>query len=304
MTPVTAFVARRPVLSYFALTFAVSWGGVLTIIGGPAGFRGAMAQDDPRFPFVLAAMLLGPSLTGILLTIVLRGKAGLRELLHRLGKWRVGVHWYAVALLTAPLVATVAGLLLLRFSPAFRPHLFVSNARPALLLFGMAVALGAGLFEEAGWTGFAVPELRLRFGVIASGLIVGALWSAWHILVVAWGVGSRTGTLPLGVFVALDCFSFLPAFRVLMTWVYDRTGSLLVAMLMHASLTATTLILWPSTAGLPLVVYDFLFAATVWVVIAATPLVMPALASSPGPSPTPRARFPRPARVSASRRPG
>ena len=28
-----------------------------------------------------------------------------------------------------------------------------------------------------------------------------------------------------------------------MVWVYDRTGSLLVAMLMHASLTASTLIL-------------------------------------------------------------
>ena len=31
----------------------------------------------------------------------------------------------------------------------------------------------------------------------------------------------------------------LPAYRVLMVWVYDRTGSLLVAILMHASLTAT-----------------------------------------------------------------
>lgn len=38
----------------------------------------------------------------------------------------------------------------------------------------------------------------------------------------------------------VDGLAGLPAFRVLMVWVYHRTESLLVAMLMHTSLTATT----------------------------------------------------------------
>jgi membrane protease YdiL (CAAX protease family) len=136
------------------------------------------------------------------------------------------------------------------------------------MLFGIVVAMGAGFFEELGWTGFAVPELRRRYGVLASGLIVGLLWSAWHFLVVAWGIGNRAGTIPLAVFVVADGLTFLPAFRVLMVWVYERTGSVLVGMLMHASLTATAVILGPVTSGVALLAYDFVFAGAAWIVVA------------------------------------
>jgi hypothetical protein len=70
--------------------------------------------------------------------------------------------------------------------------------------------------------------------------------------------------------VPLDLFSFLPAYRVLMVWVYDRTASLVVAMLMHASLTASMLILGPlALSGVPLVTYLLVLAGALWVVIAA-----------------------------------
>jgi membrane protease YdiL (CAAX protease family) len=55
-----------------------------------------------------------------------------------------------------------------------------------------------------------------------------------------------------------------------MVWVYDRTGSLLVAMLMHASLTASTLILQPlDVTGMRVVTYDLVLAAALWLLIAA-----------------------------------
>jgi len=95
------------------------------------------------------------------------------------------------------------------------------------------------------------------------------LWSAWHVLVVTWGIGDRAGALPVALFVIVDGVAGLPAFRVLMVWVYDRTRSLFVAMLMHVSLTACTLILTPRTTGLALLAYSLLFAAAVWVVIGA-----------------------------------
>jgi hypothetical protein len=62
----------------------------------------------------------------------------------------------------------------------------------------------------------------------------------------------------------------LPAYRVLMVWVYDRTGSLLVAMLMHASLSASTFVLSPEkVSGLALVAYNFALGAAWWTVVAA-----------------------------------
>ena len=63
-----------------------------------------------------------------------------------------------------------------------------------------------------------------------------------------WEPGSFSGAFPLALLL-VKLFSWLPAYRVLMVWVYDRTGSLLVAMLMHGSLTATQLILMPLPAS-------------------------------------------------------
>jgi len=60
----------------------------------------------------------------------------------------------------------------------------------------------------------------------------------------------------------------LPVYRVLMVWVYDRTGSLLVAMLMHASLSASTLILQPLATGGPYLTWNLVLAAALWAVVA------------------------------------
>ena len=268
MTTVATLVRTHPVLAYFALTFAISWGGVLLVIAGPAGVSGMKAQDNSLFPLAVLAMVAGPSVAGILLTALVDGKQGLRDFRSRLLKWRVGMRWYVVALVTAPLVAIVLTLTLSRFSSQFLSGLVVSHDRIALVLVGLVVGLTAGFFEELGWTGFAIPRLKRRYGAVATGLIVGLLWSAWHLLVVVWGIGERAGTIPLALFVIVDGLAGLPAFRVLMVLVYDRTESLFVAMLMHVSITATTLILTPLTTGVPLLAYGLAYAAATWVVIA------------------------------------
>ncbi len=264
-----AFIRRHPVPAYFALAFAISWSGVLIVIG-PGGIPGTGEQFQALFPLVYLAMLVGPSTAGILLTGVVLGRAGLREFLSRLLRWRVGARWYAAALLTAPLVVTASLFALSQASPTFLPGLLTSGDKASRLLFGASVGLGAGCFEELGWTGFAVPGLRPRHGILATGLIVGLLWGAWHFLVTLWGSGSSSGALSPALMLPGELFSFLPAYRVLMVWVYDRTGSLLVAMLMHTSLTASVLILGPvAISGLPLLTYDLVLAAALWVIVAA-----------------------------------
>ena len=54
-----------------------------------------------------------------------------------------------------------------------------------------------------------------------------------------------------------------------MVWVYDRTQSLFLAMLLHVSLTTSTLALTPLTTGVLLLTYNLAFAAAVWVIVAA-----------------------------------
>jgi membrane protease YdiL (CAAX protease family) len=71
-------------------------------------------------------------------------------------------------------------------SPVFLPGVLTTSDKAPLLLLGIVSSLIEGLFEELGWTGFAVPELRWHHGVFATGLIVGVLWGAWHFLVILW----------------------------------------------------------------------------------------------------------------------
>ena len=270
MSTTNAFIKRHSLSTYFALAFAISWGGVLLVIGGLGGIPGSAAQTDPLFPFVYLAMLAGPSVAGLLLTGLVYGRVGLRDFLSKMLRWKVGARWYAVALLTAPLLVTATLFALSIGSPVFLPGILTTSDKASLLLFGFAVGLGAGFFEELGWTGFAVPGLRLRHGVLGTGLIVGLLWGAWHFLVTLWGSGSSSGALSLVLFLFVALFSFLPPYRLLMVWVYDRTESLLVAMLMHASLTASVLILGPlAISGVPLLTYDLVLAAALWIVVAA-----------------------------------
>lgn len=275
MTTIKAFIERHPVATYFALAFVISWGGILILVG-PGGIPGTTEQTEILLPFVVLAMLVGPSVAGILLTGLVYGRVGLRELLSRLLGWRVDARWYAVALLTAPLLVTAVLLALSLTSPVFLPGVFTSDDKATLLLAGIAYGLAAGFFEELGWTGFAVPGLRLRYGVLATGLIVGILWGAWHFLVNVWGSGSSSGAFSLLLFLPQFLFyvGVLPAYRVLMVWVYHRTGSLLVAMLMHASLTASLpLILMPPATGVPLLTSYLVLAAALWVVVGAVAMV-------------------------------
>ena len=275
MKTIKAFIKRHPLLSYFALAFAISWGGMLLAVGlGPGGFSATPQQVQMAVPYAVPAMILGPSVASILLTGLLYGRAGLREFRSRLLRWRVGARWYAVALLTAPLSIMAVLLALSLLSPEFLPSIFTASDKPILFLMGIAVGLVAGIFEELGWTGFAVPTLlRLPYGVLSTGLIVGVLWGAWHFFVNFWGSGVTSGELSLAIFLPVwllgTLVGSLTAYRVLVVWVYERTGSLLVAMLMHVSLATFTFILTPPLGGAPYWVIGFAYAAALWVVVAA-----------------------------------
>ena len=124
-------------------------------------------------------------------------------------------------------------------SPGVVPGVFTSGQKASLLLVSLAVGVSAGIFEELGWTGFAIPTLRRRHGVLVIGLIVGIWWSAWHLLPNLWSSRAAAGDLPMSLHlagIAVGVFvGYLTAFRILMVWVYEHTESMLIGMLMHMS---------------------------------------------------------------------
>ena len=266
---------RTGVPTYVALTFAISWTGVVAIVGFN-GFPGTAESFRVLLPMVVIAMLAGPSVAGVVATGLFMGQSGLHDLWLRLRKCRVGARWYAITLLTGPVVVSGVLMALSLTSSVFQPGIVTASDPATHLMLGLVTGFVAGLFEELGWTGFAIPRLRLRHGVFVTGLIVGLVWGAWHLLVTWWGSTDTSGSLSMAVYLPAMTLSFLPPYRVLMVWVYDRTDSLLVAMLMHASLTASVRIFDPiPISGTPIVVYNLVLGVVLWSVVAAVAVGIP-----------------------------
>lgn len=216
---------RLPLLGYFGLSYGISWGGILVVLSFTGFDLVWLRPLDTGLIFIV--MLLGPSTAGLAMTTLLDGRRGLRELVSSLARWRVSGRWYGVALLTMPLLLFATLWLLSTFvDPAFAP-----GFRWPLF----AIGLVAGTFEEVGWTGFATPCLLARQHPLIAGLSLGLAWALWHALVDFRQNFNTHGVLWLLEF-ALLYIAALTAYRLLMTYVYAHTQSLLLAVLMHASL--------------------------------------------------------------------
>jgi CAAX protease family protein len=252
--PPRALAQRHPVLAYYALTFAISWGGV-ALVAGPLGVSGGAALYLGLF----LAQAAGPAAAGLVLTGVLDGPAGYRDLLARLTRWRVAPRWYAAALLLNPLALLVVLGGLGLASPAYLPGVLIGDhplaratgfaaVTPAVLLgLALAVGLASGLFEELGWTGFATPRLLARHGWLAAGLTLGLLWATWHVGPDRPGAAAWGDRWPWRVL--LWMFAGMVPYRVLMTWVYRHTRSVLLAVLMHAAYSGGQALLEPGGTG-------------------------------------------------------
>src|SRR5215207_2672152 len=273
MKTIKAFISGHPLLSFYALAFAITWGGLIMVVGGPSKILGSPDLLGTRFAFVMLAWLAGPSVASVLMTGLVYGRKGLRDLFARMTRWHVGARWYAVSLLTAPLLVTAILFALSLSSPDYLPTILTTSDKGALLLQGIVGTFVGGIFEELGWTGFATPTLlrRMRYGVLATGLFVGVLWGVAHLPLYYWGAsGDLSGAFLLAV-VAANVLAWFPPYRILMVWVYDRTESLLLAMLMHGSATGSVVILG-SLAGMTLFIYTLVFGAVLWVVVGAVTL--------------------------------
>jgi membrane protease YdiL (CAAX protease family) len=118
--------------------------------------------------------LSGPTTAALVLTGLLYGRREVVNLLKRIARWRVGIGWYLFALLSTLIIGfTAIGLNIL--AGGMSPHM------NQLVLAQTLLPLPAGLPEEYGWRGFALPHLSKKRSALTSSLIIALFWVVWHI---------------------------------------------------------------------------------------------------------------------------
>jgi uncharacterized protein len=206
MKTLRALGTCRPLLMFFVLAFGLSWGNVV------------LTAAWPSFPFLFP---YGPLLAALIVASAARGTDGPKDLASRCLRWRVGLRWYAAAILVPVALALAAvALNVLLGAPMPSADRLGPWYRPLLLL--PEVLFDAPLGEEAGWRGYALPLLPAGNSALASSLVLGVLIAGWH--------------LPI----ALDAPALAPyllgtvASAIVANWVYyNARASALLVILYH-----------------------------------------------------------------------
>jgi uncharacterized protein len=258
-----AWIARRPLLAFVALAYLLTW---------PYLAVEALASWD-LIPFRLPMLLMlpmgyGPTFAALIVVGVMRGRAGIGELLRPLKIWRVGLRWYLVTLLGVGVLAalTMAIYMAIGGPPLERPPLSWALVGNALALFLIGGVLNG---EEIGWRGFALPYLQARHSALVASLIVGLFWALFHLPLFFMNGDSFASTPPLAFLARILASS------VLFTWIFNSTrGSLLIAYLLHAATNT-----WPR-----IIPIDGLVGSYAWLVCGISCLAALALVAAYGPA--------------------
>lgn len=203
----------KQVIIFFAVTYLFSW--LVFLIG--------------HFTQIVPIIILGvwgPSISSVVLTGLFFGRNGLRQLFSRFKRYHIKWYWWCLLLLL-PATVHFTGRSIWQLAydgaidPFYRPLQYWASAIiPSFLI--------AGIGEELGWRGFALPRLQKLFSPVVAMFILAVVHMFWH-LPTYW-LGQGIHNVPL-----LFVFCFLFPWTIIFNWLYNRSGgSLIFAVSFHA----------------------------------------------------------------------
>ena len=240
----------KTLIPFLALTFGLTWGLAALLFLFYDQIVALFGEVNPSNPLFILAVY-SPGIAGFLLVLRHYGLKGLGSFLRRLTLWRAPIAWWLLLVLGIPLMF-YAGAAIKGSLGRPLPFASLSEALPAL-----AMALLLGPIEEFGWRGLALPLLQRKFAPFWAGLILGLIWSVWHIPAFLIG-GTPQSAWSFGPY-----FLGMVALSLILTPMFNAArGSLLVAYLFHFQVNNP---LWPDAQ--PWDTVFFVLAAVVIVVL-------------------------------------
>ena len=232
-------VRRHPLITFFVLTYALTWWAV------------------PFGGFIPT----GPLLAALIVIPITQGLSGLRDLGSRMIRWRVGWYWYVVAIglpLAVLLVAVALNVALGAGAPSLAQ---LGPLSSLIMVFAVRLInpLDGPMGEEPGWRGFALPRLQADRSPLVATLILAVLVTIWHVplFFLEGGLQPFQPSIVLGGVLGPFAFTFVA------TWLFNNTGgSVLMTLVMHAAEgTIRTRILWAAPAAQAALLYSVVMCA-------------------------------------------
>lgn len=223
-----AFAKQHALVLYFIIAFAGSWVVMIPL---------ALSAQKliPSLPLSLHYLsAYGPLLSALIVTWLADGGEGLRELVGRMLKWRVGWVWIIVSI-SSPIVLYALGLIGALLVDGKLPEWARLGQLNFLPDIGIAGALllwifNSGIGEETGWRGFALPRLQKSQSALSATVVLGLFWSLWHLPAFFYLPSYEKVGLIIFPGFALGVISG----AILLTWLYNSTrGSILMVVLWH-----------------------------------------------------------------------
>jgi len=179
----------------------------------------------------------GPFFSAVTMVARRSGLRGLRDFLSQAFRWRVGIQWYAAALL-APAAIRIVVIYVHILKGGTVPDMTDATRWLAIpSTFFIVLLIGGPTGEEFGWRGFLLQRVQPVYGVVGASILIGVVSALWH-LPLFLIPGTAQSHLPFALFAVRTV-----ALSIISTWLYNGTRrSLLFVLLFHASLNT-----WPNT---------------------------------------------------------
>lgn len=222
-----SWVQRHPLLVFLAMTFGITWSIAATAMLATDWFTAVFGGLNGRAPMFYLAVW-SPNIAALVVTLMIGGWSGIKDLLSRLIRWRVRPWVWIVALGFHPALMLVVELIGLAFGDPL-PTTANWHALAAGLVYLPLIALGP-LGEELGWRGFLLPRLLDQMKPLSAALILGAIWMVWHLpAFFLSGVPQSNMSLPIFMIGGM-------AFTVFITWLFlnARQSILIAGIIPHA----------------------------------------------------------------------
>ena len=217
---------------YFAVTFGWTWffWGLAIVLG--------LSSETGGGVILQLLGVIGPMVTGIAFTYLTRGREGRRDYWTRIiDPRRIGIAWFLVAILIAPalsLLGALLDILLGGTGATWGEAALQVSSDPLAIIPSVLFASLIPFIEELGWRGYVLDRMQSKWNALVSSLILGALWSLWHLPLFfiegSYQQGLGVGTLEFWMF-----FLGIVPLTATFTWIYNSTRrSTLAVILLHS----------------------------------------------------------------------